>query len=304
MSTEHVDEKPFLCCCCAVIRQSTSGLLEKWGKFVKVLKPGMTIFNPCSSRIAGTVSHRVRQVLVSTDSKTKDNVTVSVRVALQYYIMDTEVEKAFYRLSEPHKQMEAYIDDVVRSFVPRMTLDALFESKDDLSLQCKEHIEKEMDSFGFRILRTLVTDIRPDARVQSAMNEINAAQRLRVAAVDKAEARKIELVKNAEAEAESMRLHGVGISQQRMAILKGYEDSVGHFATSLHVSPMEAMLMTLATQYFDMLKEVGTHGRNSTIFVPQSAGGAGAIVDALRTAIMEGSAGMMAASAPPPPPHQ
>lgn len=273
--------------------------MEKWGKFKRVLKPGLHCFNPCSTRIAGTVSHRVTQIIVTTDSKTKDNVTVSVRVALQYMILDEDVEKAFYRLSDPHKQMEAYIDDVVRSFVPKMTLDDLFESKDEMSIQCKNHIEEEMDSYGYRILRTLVTDIRPDARVQSAMNEINAAQRLRVAAVDKAEATKIALVKNAEAEAESMRLHGVGLSQQRAAIVKGYEDSVGHFATSMNVSPNEAMIMTLTTQYFDMLKDIGTHNGTNTIFIPQSSGGTSSIIDSLRTAILEGGATF--ASAPPPP---
>ena len=86
-----------------------------------------------------------------------------------------------------------------------------------------------MDTFGYNILRALVTDIVPDAKVKAAMNDINAAQREQIAAQARGEADKILKVKQAEAEAESKALQGDGVARQRQAIIKGLQASVEQF---------------------------------------------------------------------------
>jgi regulator of protease activity HflC (stomatin/prohibitin superfamily) len=101
------------------------------------------------------------------------------------------------------------------------------------------------------------------------MNEINAATRLRAAAMEKGEAEKTLLVKKAEAESESKALQGKGIAQQRIEIARGMQESLNIISRSVegrNLKSEEIMSMLLVTQYFDTLKSLGGEG-NNTIFV-------------------------------------
>lgn len=209
------------------------------------------------------------------------------QVALQYRIAESAARDAHYKLANPRRQMNAYIDDSVRGGIPRMTLDELYEQKDDLGAQTLEYVAEHMHTYGFTILRCLITEITPEASVQRAMNEINAAQRQRVAAQERGEAEKIITVKRAEADAEAKRLQGEGVAQQRMAILRGYDEGITNFKDSLDIPAQEAMLMTLLTQYFDVLRDIGTGASSHTTFLPHSPAGMGDIMQQMRSAILE-----------------
>merc|ERR1719198_2108537 len=229
---------------------------------------------------------RLQQMEVSCETKTKDNVFVMLKVAVQYQInKDVEsIENAHYRLTNPKQQIESYVYDVVRSSVPKIELDDVFTTKEEISHNIKGELEAAMSSFGYSILASPITDIDPDKEVKRAMNEINKAKRLRVAAEDEGEAVKIRAVKEAEAEAarteiqakadaEAKFLAGQGIARQRQAIMEGLRESVNAFKSEVKgVDAKTVMDLMIVTQYFDMMKDVGAQGKTNAVFLNNGVG--------------------------------
>jgi regulator of protease activity HflC (stomatin/prohibitin superfamily) len=269
------------------VRQQTAAIVERFGKFKRIAGAGLNFKIPLIDRIAGRISLRVRQLDVRVETKTKDNVFVNVIVSVQYFVIPDKVVEAFYKLQNAEAQITSYVYDVVRARVPGITLDNVFDTKDDIAQAVKLELEQIMDDFGYGIVKALVTDIDPDANVKASMNQINAAQRLRVAAVEEAEAEKIRVVKAAEAEAESKALQGKGIADQRTAIVNGLKESVAQFQSDVAgTSPQDVMNLVLMTQYFDTLKDVGLSSNSNTIMIPHSPAGMQDISEQLRNAMI------------------
>ncbi|KAK4432014.1 Hypersensitive-induced response protein 2 [Sesamum alatum] len=271
---------------CIQVDQSTVAVKEHFGKFDDVLEPGCHCLPWCVGyQVAGSLSLRVQQLDVRCETKTKDNVFVTVVASIQYRALAEKASDAFYKLSNTKAQIQAYVFDVIRASVPRLDLDSTFEQKNDIAKAVEDELEKAMSAYGFEIVQTLIVDIEPDAQVKRAMNEINAAARLRVAANEKAEAEKILQIKRAEGEAESKYLSGLGIARQRQAIVDGLRDSVLAFSESVPgTSAKDVMDMVLVTQYFDTMKEIGSSSKSSAVFIPH---GPGAVKD-IATQIREG----------------
>lgn len=270
-----------------VVNQQSVALVEMFGKFMRVAGPGLNMKVPFIEKVVGKVNLRVQQLDVKVETKTKDNVFVNVMVSVQFYVLPQKVYEAFYKLENPEVQITSFIFDVVRARVPGIILDDLFEKKDDIAIAVRDELSEVMDDFGYGILKALVTDIDPDAKVKAAMNEINSNQRLRVAANEKGEAEKILKVKAAEAEAESKALQGIGIANQRKAIIEGLRDSVGEFQKSIPSSTAsDVMNLVLITQYFDTLKDIGANSSSNTILLPHSPGALGDITDQIRNTII------------------
>jgi regulator of protease activity HflC (stomatin/prohibitin superfamily) len=270
-----------------IVRQQTSAIIERFGRFNRAARPGLNFKIPLIDRIAGRLSLRIQQLDVRVETKTKDNVFVFCVVSVQYYVLPTKVIDAYYKLQDPQSQITAFVFDTVRARVPTIALDDLFERKDDIAQAVKTELDTVMDDFGYGIIKALVTDIDPDAKVKASMNEINAAQRLREAAIQQAEADKIRVVKAAEGEAESKALQGQGIANQRKAIIEGLKESVENFNKTIDgTNASEVMNLVLMTQYFDTLKEIGLSGNSNTILIPHSPGGMGDISEQMRNAII------------------
>jgi len=269
-----------------VVRQQTIAVIERFGKFNRTVQPGLNLKLPFADRVVSRVNMRVQQLDVVVETKTEDDVFVNLKVSVQFAIMGDKVFEAYYRLNNVKEQVTAYVFDVVRARVPYLKLDDVFSKKDEIAIAVKEELQATMDDFGYDIIKTLVTDIDPDARVKSAMNDINAATRLRIAAAEKGEAERILKVKAAEAEAESKALQGKGIADQRKAIIEGLRDSVEEFQSSIQGSTAsDVMMLVLMTQYFDTLKEIAEHSNTNTIMVPNSPNGLGSFFDQIRQAI-------------------
>lgn len=250
-----------------------SAVVQRFGKFVRIAGPGLNFKTPWFESVAGRVNLRVQQFKVEVETKTQDNVFVKVMVSVQYQVIQSKVYEAYYKLNSPGDQITSYVYDSVRSQVPKMVLDDVFAKKDDVADAVKRELSTVMDDFGYSIIKALVTDIDPDPKVKSSMNDINAAQREQVAAQARGEAEKILKVKQAEAEAEAKALQGKGIADQRKAIISGLRDSVEAFKESVEgASAKDVMALVLMTQYFDTLKEVGSQDKSNTIFMPNSPG--------------------------------
>ena len=256
------------------VRTYTAGVVERFGKFNRIVRPGLQILIPFAEQ-AFIVDLQVKQAQFSVETKTRDNVFVQIPVSVQYQILDDKIYDAFYKLSAPQKQIESFVFNSILGHVPRLTLDETFEQQSGISIAVKTELDSTMSGFGFNILNALVTDIIPDTKVKEAMNDINAAQRAQVAAQARGEAEKILKVKQAEAEAQSKALQGQGIAAERQAIIDGLRSSIEHFRESVPGATAEdVMALVLLTQYFDTLKDIGTKGGTSTIFLPNNPGAA------------------------------
>ncbi|KAL8124471.1 hypothetical protein AgCh_012204 [Apium graveolens] len=277
---------------CVQVGQSTVAVKERFGKFEDVLDPGCHCLPWCLGyQVAGELSLRVQQLNVRCETKTKDNVFVTVVASIQYRALAEKASDAYYKLSNTTSQIQAYVFDVIRSSVPKLLLDSAFEQKNDIAKAVEEELEKAMSGYGFEIVQTLIVDIEPDAQVKRAMNEINAASRMRLAASEKAEADKILQIKRAEGEAESKYLSGLGIARQRQAIVDGLRDSVLAFSENVPgTSAKDVMDMVLVTQYFDTMKEIGASSKSSAVFVPHGPGAVKDIASQIREGLLQGNA--------------
>jgi len=253
------------------VRTSEVAVVERFGKFARTAQPGLNFKIPLIERVAGRATLRVSQINLVMETKTSDNVFVTIPISVQNRIRPDNVFDAFYKLSNPAEQIKSYVEQVILGHVPSMTLDQVFASQSSIAMAVKKELDADMSAFGFEIVNVLVTDIVPDAKVKSAMNDINAAQREQVAATARGEAEKILVVKKAEAEAESKALQGQGIANQRKAIIEGLQSSIEQFrAVVTDTSASEVMQLVLVTQYFDTLKSIGEGDKTNTLFLSHS----------------------------------
>jgi len=255
-------------------------VVTRFGKFLRIAEPGLNWKWPIIDTLAGRVSLRVNQISLTMETKTKDNVFVTIPISVQNRVRPEKVFDAFYKLSNPMEQIQSYVEQVILGHVPGMTLDEVFASQSGIAAAVKKELDADMAAFGYEIVNVLVTDIVPDAKVKSAMNDINAAQREQVAANARGEAEKILVVKKAEAEAESKALQGQGIANQRKAIIEGLQGSIEQFQRAIgSVSTSDVMQLVLITQYFDTIKSIGEMDKTNTLFLTHSPGAVKDVAD-------------------------
>ena len=267
-----------------VVKQQSVAIIERFGRYQKISDSGIHMRAPFGiDKIAARVQLRLLQSEIVVETKTQDNVFVTMNVATQYRVNESNVKDAYYKLMRPEAQIKSYIEDALRSSVPKLTLDELFEKKDEIALEVQRQVAEEMSTYGYIIVKTLITKVEPDAEVKQSMHEINAAQRKRVAAQELAEADKIKIVTAAEAEAEKDRLHGVGIAEQRKAIVDGLADSIKELkGANVDLTEEQIMSILLTNQYLDTLNNFADKEGNNTIFLPANPDG----VENIRTQIL------------------
>ena len=252
-----------------IVKQQTSAVVERFGRFLAVRSPGIHIKIPFVDKISGRLSLRILQLDVIVETKTKDDVFVKLKVSVQYKVLEEKVFDAFYKLDFPQDQITSYVFDVVRAEVPKMILDDVFEKKNEIANAVKSELNEAMSSYGYNIIKTLVTDIDPDAEVKTAMNKINAAERQKVAAQYEGDAARILIVEKAKAEAESKRLQGQGIADQRREIARGLEESVD-VLNNVGINSQEASALIVVTQHYDTLQSIGSETNSNLILLPNS----------------------------------
>ncbi len=252
-----------------IVKQQTAAVIERFGKFHSIRHSGLHIKIPLVDRIAGKLSLKIQQLDVIVETKTLDDVFVRLKVSVQYKVIKDKVYDAFYKLDYPHDQITSYVFDVVRAEVPKMKLDDVFVKKDDIAIAVKSELNDAMLDYGYDIIKTLVTDIDPDSQVKAAMNRINAAEREKIAAQYEGDAARILIVEKAKAEAESKRLQGQGIADQRREIARGLEESV-EVLNRVGINSQEASALIVVTQHYDTLQSIGEETNSNLILLPNS----------------------------------
>ncbi len=252
-----------------IVKQQTAVIIERFGKFQSIRQSGLQLKIPLVDRIAGRMSLKIQQLDVIIETKTLDDVFVKLKVSVQYKVIKDKVYDAFYKLDYPHDQITSYVFDVVRAEVPKMKLDDVFVKKDDIAIAVKSELNDAMSGYGYDIIKTLVTDIDPDSQVKEAMNRINASEREKIAAQFEGDAARILIVEKAKAEAESKRLQGQGIADQRREIARGLEESV-EVLNKVGINSQEASALIVVTQHYDTLQSIGQETNSNLILLPNS----------------------------------
>jgi len=251
------------------VKQQTSVIIERFGKFHSIRNSGLQFKIPVVDKVAGKLSLKIQQLDVIVETKTKDDVFIRIKVSVQYQVIKNQVYDAFYELDNPYTQITSFVFDVVRAEVPKLRLDDVFEKKDDIAVAVKSELQEAMNSYGYEIIKTLVTDIDPDEQVKHAMNRINASEREKIAAQYEGDAQRILIVEKARAEAESKRLQGQGIADQRREIAKGLLESVD-VLNGVGISSQEASALIVVTQHYDTLQAIGEHAGSKLVLLPNS----------------------------------
>ena len=264
------------------VKQQTAVVIERFGKFMSIRNSGLQLKLPLVDRIAGRVNLRIQQLDVIIETQTKDNVFVKLKVSVQFKVIPEHVYEAFYKLEYPHDQITAYVFDVVRAEVPKLILDDVFLRKDDVAIAVKRELNEAMTTYGYDIINTLVTDIDPDIQVKNAMNRINAAEREKTADMFESYAQRIRIVAKAKAEAESKKLQGQGIADQRREIAKGLVESVA-VLNEVGINSQEASALIVITQHYDTLQAIGADTNSNLILLPNSPQAAGDMLNSMVT---------------------
>lgn len=251
------------------VKQQSAAIIERFGKFLSIRHSGLQMKIPLIDKVSGRLSLKIQQLDVIVETKTLDDVFVRLKISVQYMVIRDKVYDAYYRLDYPHEQITSYVFDVVRAEVPKMKLDDVFVKKDDIAIAVKTELNDAMLDYGYDIIKTLVTDIDPDAQVKAAMNRINASEREKVAAQYEGDAQRILIVEKAKAEAESKRLQGQGIADQRREIARGLEESV-EVLNKVGINSQEASALIVVTQHYDTLQSIGEHVNSNLILLPNS----------------------------------
>ncbi len=268
-----------------VVKQQTAAIVERFGKFHSIRQSGLQFKIPVFDRISGRVSLKIQQLDVVVETKTLDDVFTKIKVSVQYVVIKDKVYDAFYKLEYPHDQITSYVFDVVRAEVPKMRLDDVFVKKDDIAIAVKSELQEAMVNYGFDIIKTLVTDIDPDAQVKEAMNRINASEREKVAAQYEGDAQRILIVERAKAEAESKRLQGKGIADQRREIARGLEESVD-VLNRAGINSQEASALIVITQHYDTLQSIGADTNSNLILLPNNPNAASSMLNDMVTSLV------------------
>jgi len=252
-----------------IVKQQQVAIVERFGKYIATRHAGLHVLIPFVDRVSGRMSLRIQQLDVIVETKTKDDVFVQMKVSVQFVVLKDSVYEAYYKLDNPQEQIRSYVFDTVRAEVPKLRLDDVFEKKDDIAIAIKRELEEAMNTYGYGIIKALVTDIDPDEEVKMAMNRINAAERQKTAAEYEGEAERIRIVAKATAEAESKRLQGQGIADQRREIAKGLEESV-EVLNQVGINSQEASALIVITQHYDTLHAVSEGTNSNLILLPNS----------------------------------
>lgn len=262
------------------VKQATAAIVERLGKFHVVRQSGLHLKIPFIDQVAKRMNLRIQQLDVIIDTKTLDNVFIRMKVSVQYQVIASQVADSFYRLENPENQITSYVFDVVRAEVPKLKLDDVFVRKDDVAIAVKGELQEAMQSYGYDIIKALVTDIDPDEQVKHAMNRINAAEREKTAAEYESEAQKIRIVAVAKAEAESKKLQGQGIADQRREIAAGLVESV-KMLNEANINAQEASALIVVTQHYDTLQAIGSSNKSSLVLLPNSPNSASTLLNDL-----------------------
>jgi regulator of protease activity HflC (stomatin/prohibitin superfamily) len=255
-----------------IVKQQTAFTVETFGKFSRVIYPGINLVIPFVENTARKINLSTLNLDFSILAITLDKVNISIDCTLIYKVIYSKVYQATYSLDNPTASIKALVENTVRAFVATQTHEQVIQSRDEMTNFLITHLVKKLEEFGFAIDSFQVRDIILPREITDAMSRVISSRRNQEAAVAEAEARYILAVKEAEGLRETRRLQGEGLAAERDAIIKGLAHSVQEMQQATGATPMQVMNIVMANNYNDTLRTITNdkNGNTKTVFINSS----------------------------------
>ena len=269
--------------CVKIVKQQTAYTVETFGKFSRVIYPGINFVLPFVESTARKINLSTSNLDFSILAITGDKVNISIDTTLIYQIMQSKVYQATYSLDNPTATLKALVENTIRAFVATQTHEQVIQSRDEMTNYLVTHLTKKLEEFGFSIDSFQVRDIILPKEITDAMSRVISSKRNQEAAINDAQSKYILAVKEAEAQKETRLLQGQGLALERQAIIGGLSQSIQDMQTATGVTTTAVMNIVLMNQYIDMMRNISNDksGNTKTVFLNPTPNGMTDIVQQL-----------------------
>jgi len=268
-----------------IVPQNHVAVVEFLGKYQRTLSAGLNFVIPILERVSVQVNLAIRNFLFELDAVSKDKVQVRLKSNLIYAVSVGKVTQYWYELTDPKQTIASFVENYVRSFVATQTHEELLEKREEISAYLVQHLNEKFMAWGIIIHGYQLMDIVFPTVITDAMSRVVASQRLREAAMNEAEATKVRVVKEAEAEKESRVLLGEGVAGERQAIIDGLKRSIDDMKGIPGLNTHEVMNLIVMSQYFDTVKAIGMSQNSKVMFIDPAPEGANNMLQQLSAAL-------------------
>ena len=262
-----------------VIPQQTAWVIERLGKFHKVLNPGLNFIIPFIDKVA--YKHSLKEIPLDTPSQvciTRDNTQLSVDGILYFQVTDPKL--ASYGTSNYLVAITQLAQTTLRSVIGKMVLDETFEERDIINNQVVSAIDEAALNWGVKVLRYEIKDLTPPAVILQAMQRQITAEREKRAVIFESEGRKQEQINLAtgareaaiaksEGEKQSEINIAEGKAQATIAIANATAEAIAKIAqASQQQGGDTAVNLKVAEQYIEAFKNLAQ--TNNTLIIPSN----------------------------------
>lgn len=256
-----------------IVSQSEIMIIERLGRFHKVLDGGFHIIVPFFDSVRAKMSIREQLVDISKQQViTKDNVNITVDGIVFLKVIDGKM--ALYNVEDYRKAISNLAMTTLRSAIGEMSLDSTLSSRDQLNSKLQIALGDAADNWGVKIMRVEISEISVPKGIEDAMNMQMKAEREKRAIELKAEAEKAALIRNAEAlkqekvlEAEAIERMADAKKYEQIALAEGQKTAMENINMAMANSQFAAEYL-LAQGRVDAFNELAKNGSNDKILVP------------------------------------
>src|SRR3712207_2268015 len=267
--------------------QARAGVVERLGRFQRVLDPGLSILVPFIDRLMPLID--LREQVVSFPPQpviTEDNLTVNIDSVIYYQVTDPKA--ATYEIADYIQAIEQLTVTTLRNVIGGMSLEDTLTSRDQINNALRAVLDEATGKWGIRVNRVELKSIDPPGTIQEAMEKQMRAERDRRATILQAEGIKASQILTAEGEKQSAVLKAEGAKQAAILRAEGESKAIETVFNAIHEGRPDQEL--LSYQYLQMLPQLAQGEANKIFVIPSEV-----------TTALSNLTGRLAPTPPPPP---
>jgi regulator of protease activity HflC (stomatin/prohibitin superfamily) len=248
-----------------IVPQARAGVVERLGRFNRVLDPGLSILVPFVDRLRPLID--LREQVVSFPPQpviTEDNLTVNIDSVIYYQVTDPKA--ASYEIADYIAAIEQLVVTTLRNVIGGMTLEDTLTSRDKISAALRIVLDEATGRWGIRVNRVELKAVDPPASIQEAMEKQMRAERDRRAAILTAEGVKQSQILTAEGEKQSAILRAEGRREAQILEAEGQSKAIETVFAAIHRGDADPKL--LAYQYLQVLPQIAQGESNKVWIIP------------------------------------
>ena len=260
------------------VQQSHSAVVERMGKFQKVLPPGWHVINPVLEMVVRRFDMReTLHDFPPTSVITQDNATVRINAVTYYRV--TDVKAAAYNVQNYEQAMEQLIITTLRNLIGEMELDEVLNGRNTINHKLQGILDEATHAWGLKVSRVELKEVTPQGDVADAMDKQMVAERTRraqileaegskKAAILQAEGAKESAILRAEGEREVVLIRAKAEAEASLVAAKAEQEAIREVIAAFGAQAEEKFLQL---RYLDTLPKMAD-GRGSTVFMPTQLG--------------------------------